>query len=933
VIRCIAAAAAAAIFFCGGPAAAATRYDPRLHFRVLRTEHFTIYWHQGEEAEAQRLAALAEDVRAALAPELGTVPARVHVILVDQSDLSNGWATPIPWDAIEITARPPSLTSSIGNTADWLRVVFTHEYTHILHLDRSRGLMSGIRRVFGRVPIAFPNTFLPIWEVEGIATYEESRQTDEGRVRSGDFRAVVDAAARARAFEPYDRVAGGLDDWPGGNGAYAYGAYFHQYLVDRFGAERIAALRDATSGRIPYFGSGAFRHVFGESLGDLWNDFRASREAPPRASATDAASTRLTHHGFEVTGLAADGALYYSVANPHGYPALMRLAPGGEPTRLAWRFEGDRTTVHGNWIVFDQVAPVRSVAWYSDLYAVSTNGGEVRRLTYQSRAAEPAFSPDGSRVACVVERGGFRALAVLPFEPNKISEPHVLVEEPGSDFGGPQWSPDGQRIAAERRRDGTFEIVEVDAATGATRTLIASHSRLATPVWIGNDRILFTAELQGAPSNVFALDTPGRQIRRVTDSITGARLPQLSRDGRTLFYVGYTTGGYDVFSVPVDESRWPLFDFAAFESGARPAQPSSQQIPAFGSSEPYSPWPTLEPTYWTPVIYTDGDELNIGAGTGMSDVLGRHAYGAQIAWSSRARPDWSVAYAYDRWRPTLFANYSDDTDAVRGGEVRSQQLQGGFLLPFRRLRRTETLFSAIDLERDRLTCDGPCRTRVTRSRRGAVQVGWLHDTRRLFGYSISVEEGHSLSASFESTADPLGSDVDARAAIFDARAYRRVGTQHTVIAIRGAAAGAWGPLDDRRVFSAGGNGPAGGIFGFDRDTIGLLRGFSPDDVVATRAAVVNADLRFPLWRAERGLGVFPVFMRTAHGAVFVDAGTAWDRTFNADDLRTSTGAEVSFDVVLGHYLPVTVSGGAAWIRDPVAHRHGAAVFARIGRAF
>jgi Tol biopolymer transport system component len=913
-------------------AVAATRYDPRLQFRVLRTPHFTIYWHQGEEVEAGRLAAIAEQVRTALEPELGTVPARVHVILVDQSDLSNGWATPIPWDAIEITARPPSLDSSIGNTTDWLRLVFTHEYTHILHFDRSRGVMRGIRRVFGRVPLAFSNTFLPEWQVEGIATFEESRLTDEGRVRSGDFQTIVDTAARTGRFEPRDRVAGGLDDWPAGDGAYAYGSSFHQYLADRFGAQRIAALRDATAGRLPYFGSGAFRHVFGESLGDLWRDFAASRSAGGRGSATDTASTRLTHFGFDVTALTASGDLFYAVATPDGYPSLMRMTPGSAPVRIAWRFAGDRTTARGDWVVFDQVAPVRSVAWYSDLYAVRTSGGPVYRLTDEARAAEPAFSPDGTRLACVVERGGHRVIATLPFRPDGSSVPQVLVDEPGSDFGGPQWSPDGQRLTAERRRDGVFEIVEIDVASRAMRTLVAAHARLSTPMWMDVDHILFSAELPGAASNVFVLDLPAAEVKRVTDSLTGARFPHVSADGRTLFYVGYTNDGSDVFSLPVDTSAWRSVAAAAFD--VLPGrQAAIAETPAAPSSVAYSPWPTLKPAYWTPVIYTDAGELDVGAGTAMSDVLGRHAYGAQAAWSSRARPDWSVSYAYDRWRPTLFASYTDDTDPVRGGEVRSQELQGGALLPFRRLRRTETLFGAFDLEHDGLTCNGPCRTRATSSRRAALQAGWLHDTRRLFGYSISAEEGHSLSASFESTVAGFGSDVDARAAIVDARAYRRVSGQHTVLAIRGAAAAAWGTLDNRRVFSAAGNGPAGGVFSFDRSTIGLLRGFDPDDVVATRAAVANLDLRFPLYRAERGTGPLPVFVRTIHGAAFVDAGTAWDGRLRGKDLRTSTGGELAIDLVLGHSLPITFAAGAAWIHDPVLPRSAAAVFARVGRAF
>ena len=112
-----------------------TRYDWRLRFRTLSTPHFDVHAHQGEEALAERLGAIAEQVRSRFAPVFGVPRGRVQVILVDQTDLSNGSATPFPYDAIEITAVPPGGETLIGNTTDWLELVFTHEYTHILHLD------------------------------------------------------------------------------------------------------------------------------------------------------------------------------------------------------------------------------------------------------------------------------------------------------------------------------------------------------------------------------------------------------------------------------------------------------------------------------------------------------------------------------------------------------------------------------------------------------------------------------------------------------------------------------------------------------------------------------------------------------------------------------------------------------------------------------
>src|SRR5262249_59509767 len=96
---------------------------------------------------------------------------------------------PVPYNTMFITATWPSGAEPIGFAGDWLKVAFTHEFTHIVHLDRSEGWARAVRRVFGRSPLAFPNLLLPLWQIEGLAVYEESALTGEGRLHAGDFRA------------------------------------------------------------------------------------------------------------------------------------------------------------------------------------------------------------------------------------------------------------------------------------------------------------------------------------------------------------------------------------------------------------------------------------------------------------------------------------------------------------------------------------------------------------------------------------------------------------------------------------------------------------------------------------------------------------------------------------------------------------------------
>ena len=215
------------------------------------------------------LRTLAEEVWRNAETRFGlSMPQKTHVVLTDQTELANGLATPLPYNTIVITAAWPAGSEFIGKTDDWLRLVFTHEFTHVVHLDRSVGWAKVVRGIFGRVPLAFPNLFLPKWQIEGLASSEESVMTDGGRLHAGDFRAIVDEAAVSKMLEPLDRVNGGLTDWPGGTATYAYGVGFYDYLAKRFGEESFGRLATATAGRVPFTASPMFRKEFGERFGE-----------------------------------------------------------------------------------------------------------------------------------------------------------------------------------------------------------------------------------------------------------------------------------------------------------------------------------------------------------------------------------------------------------------------------------------------------------------------------------------------------------------------------------------------------------------------------------------------------------------------------------------------------------------------------------------
>jgi hypothetical protein len=957
------------------------RFDPNFRFRVLSTEHFRIYFHQDEESLARRLASIAEDTWRNLGQPLGvTPPAMTHVVLVNQTDLSNGWATPVPYNTIVVTAAWPAGSQFLGNVDDWLRVVFTHEFTHIVHLDRSMGWARLIRGVFGRTWIAFPNLFLPAWQIEGLATYEEGTTDGRGRLHAGDFSAIVQEAARSQRLESLDRVTGSLTDWPGGLTPYAYGVGFHEYLATHYGADSLAEVAARTAGRLPFTASRVFTRIYGKSLGALWREYESSLTAATAGPATNDGATRLTSDGFTVAAPRFDQEscggcpprVVYSAFTPHEFPALNAISTDGSPPyRLATRYFGSTSAVGRDFIVFDQLERRRNAGLYSDLYLFDRQSRRVRRLTSEGRLLDPDLSPDGLTLACVREAAGRRDLVLVRLNQlpgasavELTTGIDMLVSEPETQFNAPRWSPDGRSIVVERHRPGALsEIVVVDVAARSVRIIASdADARIVTPAWLPDGQAIVAARAsEDAPFNLheFPIDTrlPSRQLTRTTG---GATWPDVAPDGKSIVFVGYTAEGFDLFLMPYPVMPTPVMPSPVMPSPVMPS-PVGSGFSRIGPPEGgpheldeatnvYRPWRTLKPTSWSPIVGGNSHQVRAGAATAGVDVLGYHAYAASATWlvakpagadsPNAVAPDWQIAYAYNRWRPSLWVAASSDTTFFAGPPTeagipsaatrRSDRVEAGLLFPVHHVRRSHTTLVSALRASDRLTSPGGTRSLS----RTSLRAAWRMMSAHTFGYSISPERGVLIGATVETVRRAFGASADADAWTADARLYLPSVARHHVVALRLAAGASSGDSNLRRAFHLGGALPNVSVIDFGSNAISLLRGFGSDSFAGTHVALLNAEYRWPLARPQRGVGTWPLFLHTVHAAAFADAGQTWARRFDAAQIKASVGVELSGRLVVGYHFPMTATVGAARGHDGSGTLPDAwTIYLRLGHAF
>ena len=129
--------------------AARAQLVPNDDWRTISTPHFRVHFTPALEEQARRAAVNAERAYAQLSAELVAPRGTIDLVISDNVDYVNGYATPFPSNRIVVFAHPPIEASGIRHFDDWNALVVTHELAHIFHLDRARGIWGLGQTVLG----------------------------------------------------------------------------------------------------------------------------------------------------------------------------------------------------------------------------------------------------------------------------------------------------------------------------------------------------------------------------------------------------------------------------------------------------------------------------------------------------------------------------------------------------------------------------------------------------------------------------------------------------------------------------------------------------------------------------------------------------------------------------------------------------------------
>lgn len=611
-----------------GPAAASAQES----YFTLEGDHFFVHFPESAAKDAQEAARLAEELFDELADAASVAPAEMtHLLILDEGDEANGFATPLPLNRLGVGIRPPRGGSELFPPGEsWLRTVIAHELTHIFQMDMKGGQAESIYRAFGKVPVlTSPNMLLPFWFLEGLAVYYETRLTQAGRGRSSIYDMYLRTAALQDEFYTIDEISSQylMESWPGLQAAYIYGVSLVTYIAGIYGEEALWGLSRAFS-ETPLLGfGGVLEDCLGVTLGQLWGDWQAwlkekmlsQGEAIVRQGLVD--GEQITRRGFRVgrPAVSSQGQIAFFASGGDGIPGLWlkgdreRLLLKGMGSGVCWSPDGSMLALakfnrHEGRLV-------------TDLYTYDVRSGKTTRLTWGARADDPAWH--GDKLAFISYAPG-EGPAIVVMDLATKEQEVVFQGRRDHVFSGLDWSPTGAGLIAGVWTSEGGGILLIDLHGGSWH-LLGDKGVCLSPTW-SEDGILFSSDRDGV-YNLYTLDPATGELWQLTNTLTGAFEAARSPSGQ-IIYRGYHVGGYDLYRLEPSPGR---------KAGSMPLRLAGQGK-TFGPGEeaaelpaaPYNPWRWMMPPFWWPTVAAAPGGTQVGLSTAASDPLYRQHYA--LSW-------------------------------------------------------------------------------------------------------------------------------------------------------------------------------------------------------------------------------------------------------------------------------------------------------------
>lgn len=927
---------------------------PRVQWKTLKTPHFEVIFNAKQQDLGLLYAEKLEKAYFELRQYFKAMPEVTVVVINDKTDITNGYATRIPYPHIMAYPVLPGPEETLGDSGDWAFELLAHEYTHILTFEPANGVMKPLRLLFGN--IIAPNLLLPTWWKEGLAVEMETRLGNHGRLRSYFQDAAIRAMVDDGTFDSFDIAEANevIPTWPKGMRPYLFGSLMWSQMLADKGAKLAETLNERHGGRVPFFIETPARDNLGQSYTATYNRMMENTTVRAQEQMKTLREAELTHvvqpknafTSVTAPSISPDGKYLAVVAEDDSSSRSIKLImresneqsfldakaantvenfneafepgthqdgpPSGSIQRISWFPNSEK-------IIYDKIDYTNRIERYSDLYSFDLKSKKTVRLSKGLRAREPAVSPNGEMITFVKLEGGKTSLGVL--RPGAEGAASILfIPALQERVSYPQFWDDETILFSLRKEDGSERLYKYTFASKSAVPILTEYPQIRFAKKT-SEGLLFNSGKNGV-MNLYLADADLSSARPISHALTAFFTGDIDPIRKEIFATQMTSQGLKVVAIPADEWQKtptqlptiaPMFaDRYPEVANNAPLQPEVSAALKESQLEDYSPYGYLWPQYWFPFVSGSSSETGVvlTAQTSGFDPLKKHSY-------------------------TLIGSWDTGTNR---GSIEGSYLNQVTSLPISALgfKRSSYLGTTSNEINDHGGILAVLPSMFWASRYANLQLGWQYlerssqtaQTKRT-GPMVMLNYANYSKAGAQISPESGGGAYVGAYNYVQSEGY----LSHSQFLTGGELyLSSWLPKHHAVLMRVNGiytPEKISAIYGVSTDSMVfnsdsplpqyILRGYKRGQVFGRTLATANLEYRFPLKDIYRGSGTDPYFLRRLSGALIADGAAAEGAFLNDRDMiyesvtmnRTfaSAGAEVKLETTLGYLLPVTVVVG------------------------
>lgn len=659
----------------------------------INTENFQLIYPDYFEIEAQQLSKKLELVYGYGSYSLKHKPKKISIILHTQSTTSNGMVAYAP-SRSEFYATP----NQDSYPQDWLEQLATHEFRHVVQLDKINSEMPKIiRLILGEQGAALVfGAYLPFWFLEGDAVSTETALSNYGRGRFPSFLMKHRAQLLEKGRYSYDKAyLGSYKDYV--PNYYNLGYYLVAGARQRYGSDiwekTVSRVAQKPLSLNPFSKAIKLQTGFNkvglyESIFDsLYVEWKNEDEAftPMRTMALAPKGGRYCNYSYNHWLKNNEIVCYKTSLN--AIPAFVRIKNNGQEEKIlnpGYIIDGS-VSCRGEWLVW--VEEKLDLRWEhggsSLIIAYNLNTRKKYKILPDDKACAPVLSPGLDKVLVVEnDSSGNNYLSVYDINGGTLFSRYQTSEN--NYFLSPVWLNEHEVVCVILTPNGK-KLALVDLESKEHKILVDKNLGDIKQLALSGRNIYFIASYS-AKNALYSYSLDNGVVNQVYEPRFDAAYPAISEDG-SIMLSNYTADGYrpvkllEKKNIPlsrIKEGRYLLAEaIAAQEKGVIDfgnIDTADYESEAYKKSSHLFNFHSWAPVFIEPYDY----EFSPGVSFMSQNKLGTAFTVLGYSWDTSEKTGRFYArYTYKGWYPVFDVEVGSGKRASKYWLVKENHQDGG----------------------------------------------------------------------------------------------------------------------------------------------------------------------------------------------------------------------------------------------------------------